>query len=139
MSNNEQRGIIRNPAHKQRIADFSGLKVGNITPTDIDAFMDFGNRLFVFIEAKYGEAELPLGQRIALERLCDASQKPPERIAIAFITRYDNPEGDINFANTSVTKYRWKGKWRVPISADTTLVSALTTWREMAMPSVAAQ
>ena len=46
------RGKIRDATLIDRLRDFSGLRYGRITPTDIDAFMEFGNKAFVFIEAK---------------------------------------------------------------------------------------
>ena len=45
-----ERGVIRNRQFAQQLRDFSGLRFGKITPTDIDGFMDFGDRLFVVLE-----------------------------------------------------------------------------------------
>lgn len=122
------RGVIQNREYKQQIADFSGLRFGKITPTDLDAFMDFGNKLFVFVEAKYGGADLPYGQRLALERLCDACHAPPSRSAVAFIVSHTS-KGDIDFASTVVTRYRWEGKWHAPQSRNRSLLAGITTFR----------
>lgn len=128
-----ERGIIQNREFKQKIADFSGLRFGKITPTDLDAFMDFGNRLFVFVEAKYGSSQLPYGQQLALERLCDACNEPPIRYAVAFIVSHKS-EGDIDFANTTVTKYRWNGKWIKPTSSPSTLLAGIEAFRGLCLP-----
>lgn len=129
-----ERGVIHNRGFKQQIADFSGLRFGNITPTDLDAFMDFNNKLFVFVEAKHGGAPLSYGQRLAIERLCDACHNPPVRYAVAFITRHDS-DGDINFAQTTVTQYRWQGKWITPQIPDAPLIDGVNTFRARCLPS----
>ena len=45
-----ERGVIHNRERGAQIRDYSGLRFGNITPTDIDGFMDFGGRVFVVFE-----------------------------------------------------------------------------------------
>ena len=62
-------GIFRNREYAKQLKSFSGLRFGKITPTDIDGFLDFGNNVYVFIETKHGDAPLPYGQKLALERL----------------------------------------------------------------------
>lgn len=124
-----QRGVIRNRQFRQRIADMSGLTFGKITPTDLDAFMEFGNRLFVFVESKFGEPRLSYGQKLALERLCDACHAPPERHAVVLVTSYAD-EGDIDLANTKVEMMRWAGEWRAPKREGSTLVDAVNAFRD---------
>ena len=105
------RGKIQYRERAAQIRDFSKLRWGNITPTDIDAFIDFGNRVFVIIEAKLDGVELPRGQEIALERLCDNCKVE----CFVLIVSHNTPIGDdIDFANTLVTKYRTNktGDWR---------------------------
>jgi hypothetical protein len=110
-----ERGIIRNKQYATQIRDFSGLKFGNITPTDVDAFIDFHNRLFVFIEGKHGDAKPPFGQRLALERLTDKLHNPPETYAVCILASHKT-EGDIIYHALPVTEYRWEGKWEKPSS-----------------------
>jgi len=38
--------IIRNEDFMRQIKEFSGMRFGRISPTDIDCFLDFGNKLF---------------------------------------------------------------------------------------------
>lgn len=101
--------LIRNREYAQRIKDFSGLRFGKISPTDIDGFLDFGDRLFVFIETKFGNSPLPYGQCLALQRLCDATQSET-RESILLVASYDI-EGDIDIAETVVKQYRHRGRW----------------------------
>ena len=105
--NDENRGIIQNRKYAKQINNFSGLRVKNITPTDIDGFIDFGNKKFVFIEMKYRGAKLPYGQRLALERLIDSCNKD----AVLIIAQHDTESGDIDVANSIVREYRYKKKW----------------------------
>lgn len=116
------RGVIRNREFAQQIRDFSGLRWGKITPTDIDLFIEFGDTLYVLAEGKHGNAHLPYGQRLAFQRLVDALHHPP-RISIGFIVSHDC-QGDIDFAALPVREYRFRGAWRTP-KAPVTLVQAI--------------
>ena len=113
---------IKNRKHKSQIIEFSGLKYGNMYPTDIDCFIDFKDKLFIFAEAKFGDAELPFGQRLALERLCDTCSviKP----SVVFVVRHTSEE-DIDIAYALVSEYRYKGEWRYPENPRLTLRQAV--------------
>ncbi len=39
---------IKNKEFISQVKVFSGIKIGSISPTDIDGFLDFGNKLFIF-------------------------------------------------------------------------------------------
>jgi hypothetical protein len=104
--------LIKNNSFLQQIKDFRGLRFNSISPTDIDGFLDFGNRLFVFIETKFGDSQLQYGQRLALERLCDATHNPPSRNSIVLITRHDTQVSEkIDLAESIVFQYRFDKKW----------------------------
>lgn len=107
------RGEIRNREFKQ-INDFSGLRYGTITPTDIDGLVEFGGRLFVLIELKYGDAALPVGQRLALSRLAELA--PPRVPFVVLVARhYTDIESDIPVHLTVVSEIKERGKqWRAP-------------------------
>lgn len=108
-----ERGRINNRARATQIKDFTGLRWGKITPTDIDGFIDFHNKLFIYIELKYGNATLPNGQRLALERQADAGNKA--MIPTYVIVAQHLDEGDIKVAeaivieiyNTNMNKTKW--------------------------------
>lgn len=95
-----------------KFVDFSGLKFDNISPMDFDAFLEFKNKVFIFIETKFNKAEMPIGQRLALERVCDATHSET-RNAFVFVTTHNDAE-DIDLAKTIVTEYRFNGQWRKP-------------------------
>ena len=121
-----QPGEFYAPTLARQRCGFSGMRWGSITPTDIDAFLDFGNRFFVLIESKHEGAELPDGQRLALERLCDASLVP----CVLIVVSHDCPSTqDIDLATTRPLRYRWKGAW-IDMNRETTcreLVDSIRT------------
>lgn len=123
------RGVIRNRLFANQVRDFSGLRFGKITPTDIDGMIEYHNLCYVYIETKYESAELPYGQRLALERQCDDMQKVKPAIAIV---ASHNTDGDIDVANTTVTEYRFMGKWRTRPDTETTrqLIDKFFKWVE---------
>ena len=100
---------IKNLDYLARIKNFSGLRFGSISPTDLDGFLDFGNRLFIFIETKFADSQLRGGQKLALERLCDACQTE-HRTSILIVTNYQE-EGEIDIGETIVQQYRLRGRW----------------------------
>jgi glycerophosphoryl diester phosphodiesterase len=102
------RGVIRNREYGTQVRDFSGLRFGKITPTDIDGLIEYQNKGYVFIETKYKDAKLPRGQELALERLCDDLQNTKPTLLI--IASHET-EGDIDVAETIVARYRFKGEW----------------------------
>ncbi len=107
------RGATTYKARAKQGRDFTGLKYGNITPTDIDGLIEYQNKCYVFIEAKMTGTEMPAGQRIALERLCDDLQKIKPTLLI--LMTHDTPiDREIDFAKSSVEKYRYKGNWIFP-------------------------
>jgi len=107
-----ERGKIRNREYARQIKDYSGLKFGTISPTDIDGFLDFGNTLFIIIEVKYKNANLSRGQKLAFERLCDNLQNSGKHTYLLIGTH--NSENDIDVAKCKLVKYRYKKEWKYP-------------------------
>lgn len=120
--------LIRNREHAQQIVDFGGLRYGAIYPTDIDAFLDFGDRLFIFVEAKFGGRGMSQGQSWAIARLVDACHKPPDRYAIALVCSHDEC-GDVDLSKATVTRMRWNGKWLSPKEQRATVRFAIDAMR----------
>lgn len=112
------RGKIRNKEHAQTLRDYSGMAWGRITPTDIDGFVEFGDRVFVIVESKYGSAPLSVGQRLALERLSDAVSR--SRHCLLVVCSHNSPsDEEIPMHECIVTQYRSGGIWRIPRSQTT--------------------
>lgn len=99
----ENRGTIQNEEYAKRIINFGGLRYGNITPTDIDGVIEYHDTHIVFFEFKYGEAPLPYGQRVALERIVNNCANAGKQ-AILCVCRHNTPQGQqIDAANTPVS------------------------------------
>ena len=109
-----ERGKIRNREQAKQLRDFSQLRWGNITPTDIDAYFEMNNQIFVFIEIKYGSKEMLRGQALALERLVDVVGETKDAILIIGSHDY-TPETDIDAGFCKVKKYRTRNEWRKPL------------------------
>ena len=112
------RGKIKHTKRAQQINDFSGLNMGyNITPTDIDGLIEYRNQKYVFFEVKYQQAELPYGQRLALERLVvDTAKSGKKSIAIVceHDVKYTDEDVDVAIAKVrEVYSYRTR-KWTMP-------------------------
>ena len=82
------RGLIKNAARKQQINDFSGLLIGNITPTDLDGVTEYKDKAYMLFEVKYDDAELPYGQRLCIERMIKDFGKSGKQ-AIAVVVEHD--------------------------------------------------
>ena len=91
------------------------LRFGNITPTDIDGFVEFRDKLFVWIEAKLSGAPVDFGQRMALERQCDAVGETGRKAVVLVIEHDTSPSDDIDFASCLVREWRYEKEWREPI------------------------
>jgi len=105
--------IIRHRKTASTLNNFVNLQYGNVYPTDIDAFMEFANKVFILIEGKQEGVELKGGQRYALERLCDKCDDGHSKsLLIVCENRYLNDEVDLG--NSIVREYRSKRKWYQP-------------------------
>lgn len=108
----EDRGIIQNQQNFHQKVIFNGMQWGKRMPTDIDAVMEFKNKVLVFWELKYGDAEIPEGQRLLYERIADAWAKDGKE-AVLFLCSHMTPScEDIQLQNAMVTKFYYKGDWR---------------------------
>lgn len=101
----ENRGLIQNRERARQIIAYNGLQFKRrITPTDIDGFFEYDDKVFVFYEMKYGKAQPPKGQLLALKRIVEAITESGRKAAL-FICSHsvDDTDQDIDAANTIVT------------------------------------
>jgi hypothetical protein len=80
--------MILNKDRMKQIVDFSNLKVGGYTPTDIDFVMEKNNKWWVFGEVKVKGTPITKGQDILYQRLCDNYLKL--RIPCMYILTHHN-------------------------------------------------
>ncbi len=110
--NDTNRGQIQNRERARQIIDFSGIRYGNITPTDLDGFFEKGNKTFVFYEYKLPDADMPRGQELALTRLVDGLSAAG-KTAVLFLCRHNefDPEKDVKAAKAVVEAIYWRNQW----------------------------
>tara|TARA_R100001463_G_scaffold53553_2_gene104584 strand:- start:23 stop:415 length:393 start_codon:yes stop_codon:yes gene_type:complete len=65
-------GLIKYPKRAKQIIDFTGVQNGKIHPSDIDAVLEFDSKHLLLFELKKVGVQVPLGQRMMLERIIDA-------------------------------------------------------------------
>lgn len=107
------RGQIRNTDYRKQIFDMSLIRYGNITPTDLDAMIEYKNTGFILIEAKYKlDFYQDKGQRLAHERLVDALWTAHKPSVLIFARHQVQLPNQVNLAHCLVTYYRYCGQWR---------------------------
>jgi hypothetical protein len=106
--------IWNNRDRARQLISFKGLEHGTALASDIDGFIEWRGLGYIFIEVKYGEKELPLGQRLAYERVARDLRKPA--IVIVSYHHINDVETDIEVADCAVREifYNREGKWREP-------------------------
>ena len=66
-----------------QLIDFQGLCVdGYIYPTDIDGIIEYKDSEYIIFEVKHGKAEVPFGQKLALERMAHDFAKLGKRVLV---------------------------------------------------------
>jgi hypothetical protein len=120
------RGEIYNRDRARQLRDFTGLQFGKITPTDIDGFVEFRGKLFIFIEIKLEGHELPHGQRKALERACDAIASAGMSAWVLVVEHNTDPQEDIDVASCPVREFRYDAQWGEPIKPPVTCREAIS-------------
>lgn len=71
----EMRGEPEHRNRMRQIVNFQGMRFNNITPTDMDGFIEYHNSCYLIMEFKLSDKDVPYGQNIALIRLCNDLEK----------------------------------------------------------------
>lgn len=108
----DNRGRIQLRDRARQIVDFSGLRYGKITPTDLDGLIEYRDKAFVLYEYKYQNADMPPGQKLALTRLIDCLNK--SKPSVLFLCRHEitDCKSDIPGDRIVVAKRYYRGKWK---------------------------
>ena len=98
---------IKNKARLLQPVNFEGLRSGSMLASDIDAVMEYGDRLFIFVELKRPGIGMPTGQRIMYERMSRAISESPKREAYTILAENneDDPEKPVDLAHCKVSCY----------------------------------
>ena len=125
--NDGNRGKYQNESRARQLIRFEGLRFNNITPTDIDLFMEYHDKAFVIAEIKHRDAEMPRGQQLALTRVVDRiAATSAEAVLFYCIHQVDNTDDDVYAAQVFVRGVYYKGVWYK--SRKRTLKDAITSF-----------
>ena len=108
---------FQNRQRARQLIDFANIRIGEKgMPTDCDGLIEYHDKAYVLFELKYGGKDVPLGQKLALTRMCDDFTRIG-KIAVFIVAEHDvdDPEVDIDAAACLVRKYYFKGRWYTPI------------------------
>lgn len=114
--------LIRNTNQVKQSIDFTGIENGKIHPSDIDAVLEFDNKYLILFEVKRINNELPTGQRLLLERMCD--NWGGKSIVLFVWHNFKDDTKDIPLIECSVEKYYFNKKW-TKAKKETTIITAL--------------
>lgn len=108
-------GVYNNPEEKKGRCCFHNMVWGNKSPTDIDAVFEIrAINLLIYYEAKYKGAEVKIGQRLALEEMCDSSYKGGKDCFVLVSDHAGEPGEDIDLGNSILREYRYCFEWHLP-------------------------
>jgi len=113
MSEFFKRDELKFKGRARQINSFLGLiRRRNITPTDIDGIIDYNGKAFVILEGKHSDAELPKGQRMALENLANAILDGNKRVVVIVFRHYiHDVNEDIIVSKQPVSELYYQRKW----------------------------
>jgi len=112
--NDNNRGEIFNQKNFHQRVLFGGMKFGKCMPTDIDAALEFGGKTLVLYELKYGDAPVPHGQLLLLQRIVDAWATDGKQ-AVLFICRHTTKsDRDVMLTDAIVSDVYYQGKMKKP-------------------------
>lgn len=88
-------------------------------PTDIDGLIEYKDSEYILFEVKYGSAEVPVGQKLAIQRMVDDFTKVGKQ-AVAFVCEHTvrNHDKPVVMAWCKVREIYYGGEkqWRAPDS-----------------------
>lgn len=124
---------IYDPQKAKQLIDFEGLQVdGYIYPTDIDGIIEYKDSEYIIFEVKYGDSELPFGQRLALQRMVDDFTKIGKQ-AVVFVCEHhvDDVNESVIVSQCKVREIYYGGKkgWRCP-NVELTVRDAVDMFQE---------
>lgn len=94
---------------------FSGMTYHrNISPTDIDLFLEFNGNLFIYGECKRSPAKLTTGQEKALTHLVNSHIKAGNMAIALFFQHEVNAPEPVYIKDLPVISYYFNSHWQRP-------------------------
>ena len=115
---NEQRGRFNYTQRARQLLRFDDLLLpDNVSPMDVDGFIDWHDRKRILIEIKTKGAKLPLGERLSLQRMVeDFSKAGKDSLAIVAEHTVFNRQEDVMVSECLVRELYTSREhlWRPP-------------------------
>lgn len=108
--------LIQSPRRMKQILSFENLQNGKMHPTDVDGLIEYKNIGYIFFELKYNGKALPLGQRIALERIVKDLSKNKNSVALVCDHYVADTNKPVDVASARVREVYYSNQlyWRAP-------------------------
>ena len=113
--------LIKNRDRVKQVIDFTSVQNGKMHPMDIDAVLEFDNRILILIEVKFKGNDIPTGQKLTLERICDAwhkkdiqktrEQERSKAIVLKVEHNFNNDNVNIPLDKCYLTSIYYNKKW----------------------------
>lgn len=112
--NDENRGEFQFEKRARQTISFKGMRYGKITPTDIDALIEYHGKALILYEVKYNGARVNIkgGQWKALKELADMGERDGKEAVVIVCDHYvANTDKSPNLAECKVRWIYYKGKY----------------------------
>lgn len=120
---------FKNRNRAKQLISFENMKRrGGLTPTDIDGFQEYGGKLFLYFEGKYGGKTMESAQSWAFASICESyheenvEPKDLKQVAWVLVFNHDvhDTEEDVVAKDQYVTNVISSvyPEWRVPESPE---------------------
>jgi hypothetical protein len=104
--------LIRNSKEVRKTIDFTGVQNGLMHPSDIDAVLEFDNDILILMEVKKQGIEIPVGQKLLLERISQSWHTPRSVVLkVEYLNIFKDDE-DVPLDQCYVTEFYFNNKWR---------------------------
>lgn len=104
------RGTIKYLNRFKQVISFEGMeRLRRITPTDIDGFIDYGGKFFIYMECKHEGKDLEYGQRLAMENIVKSHTMAGHRACAIWFCHNSSYE-DVIICKDQVVKSIYGGK-----------------------------
>lgn len=108
---------IYNQKKARQLLLFEDISKDGIGMTDIDGLIEYKNRALILFEIKHGDKEVPIGQRLVLERMVNnAAETGKTAVAIVAEHSVENADLPVFVRECRVREIYWghEKRWRKP-------------------------
>lgn len=121
--------IFLNERRAKQLISFEGMeRRWGLLPTDIDGYVEYIQKLYIFFEGKVVGTDLPEGQRRALESICESHHNPYatgitdyNRFVFVLIFEHNTNPDDIIMMKDQIVVNVYNNisvEWRAPSAYD---------------------